>query len=688
MHATRDSWSLRLDAALRLAQSGATQAAAAELSMLCKERPGEALPHLLLATVHQQAGELPLALREIESALALAPDDPNALRVKARLLLSTARHAEAGACAKRILERMPGHPGALFDLASALEGEQRWHEAVAAGVMAVAAQPGDAAARRLLARCRLMAGDSDAALEEGLHPAVLAHAESALAIADDFAARGLHAHRIALLRRLAARNRGDYACVMALADALQAARQTSEAVEWARRAMALRPDAVRPRLLDAAAAIERGQIRQGLAVFEKLLAAGRLDAVDEQRYLIALHYDPDQQPDAMYDAHVGWAKRHVQSPDAHFDAGPGERLRIGWLSPRFAEGPVARFLTGPLAAFDRTRHQHVLLELHPLRDACTDALEGLCDEVADVHGLDDDALRDRLRALRLDVLVDLAGHAPFGRPGVLAQRVAPVQVSWLDWFDTTGLPNMDAWISDPWLSPADSPQRFTERLLRLQSGRFCYTPPEFAPDAAYDGDGVTRFVSCNRTAKLNDAVVATWARILDAVPQSRLLLGGGDLDDAGARSFLLERFRARGIAASRLEIQGRVDYPSLLATYRRTDIALDPFPFSGCTTSCDALWMGVPVITLPGWSVVSRQTASLSWRLDQANWVAESPDAYVARAVELADDVNGLRRGRAALRNAVARHLCDASAQAAELAGVLQRLVVERRRGNPAGGRA
>lgn len=687
MHATRDSWSLRLDAALRLAQSGAAQAAAAELSMLCNERPGEALPHLLLATVHQQAGNIPLALREIESALALAPDDPNALGVKTRLLLAAGRHAEAGACAQRMLARMPGHPGALFDLACAFQGQQRWDEAATTCAMAVAAQPGHAAARRLLARCRLMTGDTDAALEEGMHPAVLAHTEHALAVAQDFGARGMHAPRIAILRQLAARNPHDYACVMALADALQAARQTSEAVEWARRALALRPDAVRPRLMDAAAAIERGQLRQGLAVFEKLLAEGRLDAVDEQRYLIALHYDPEQQPEAMFNAHVAWAKRHVQSPGDRLDAMPGQRLRIGWLSPRFNEGPVARFFTGLLAAFDRASHRHVLLELHPLRDACTDVLEGLCDEVAVVHGLCDDALRDRLRALRLDVLVDLAGHAPFGRPGVLAQRVAPVQVSWLDWFDTTGLPNMDAWISDPWLSPADSPQRFSERLLHLQSGRFCYTPPEFAPEPGYQGDGTTRFVSFNRTAKLNDAVVSTWARILDAVPQSHLLLGGGDLDDAGARSFLIERFRARGIATSRLEIQGQVDYANLLAAYRGADIALDPFPFSGCTTSCDALWMGVPVITLPGWSVVSRQTASLSWRLGRAEWVADSTDAYVARAVELARDVIGLRRGRTALRKAVAQRLCDASVQADEFAGLLQRLVQERRGGNPVGER-
>jgi predicted O-linked N-acetylglucosamine transferase (SPINDLY family) len=680
MSAIRDSWSIRIEAALRLARSGALQEAIAEFSSLREERPREPLPHLLLATLHQQRGNTAAALTEIELALTLAPDDPNALLVRTRLLLATQRHAEAERDARRVLALVPAHPRACLDLACALEAQQRWDDAAAACEAVIATRPGEIAARRILARCRLMKGEAEAALAEASHPGLLAETEPALAVARDFGARGLHEQHVALLRTLAEVHPGDYECAMALAVALHAAQRMSEAMEWAQRAAALRPDASRPLLMLAAGQIERGETQAGLAAFRRMLAEGRLDAVDEQRYLIALHYDPGQQPEPMYAAHLAWAERHARTPDVRrSDIPSGTRLRIGWLSPRFNEGPVARFLTGLLAHFDRARHQHVLIELHGLRDACTDALERLADETVAVHGLDDESLRDRLRSLQLDVLIDLAGHAPFSRPKVLAQRVAPVQISWLDWFDTTGLPNMDAWISDPWLSPPDSPQRFSERLLRLESGRLCYTPPDFAPEPSYQGDGTTRFVSFNRTAKLNDGVITAWSRILEARPEARLLIGAGELDDPGARLFLAGRFRKRGIDPARLELQGQRDYVGLLSAYRQTDIALDPFPFSGCTTSCDALWMGVPVITLPDWSVISRQTASLLWRLGQPGWVAHDVDDYVARAVSLAGTAGELRQQRPSLREAVDERLCNASAQAQEFASLLRRLVEERR---------
>ncbi|HET9835485.1 MAG TPA: tetratricopeptide repeat protein [Rhodanobacteraceae bacterium] len=680
MSAIRDSWSSRIEAALRLAQSGALEAAIEELSRLREERPREPLPHLLLATLYQQQGETPAALSEIELALRLAPDDPNALLVRTRLFLAVHRHAEAELDAKRVLALVPGHPRALFDLACAFEAQQRWHEAATACRSVMASQPGQASARQLLVRCRLMMGEVEGALAEASHPAVLAETDSALAVARDFGARGMHEQRIAFLRRLVEMHPGDYACAMALADALHAGQRTSEAMEWAQRASALRPDASRPLLMHAAGRIERGETQAGLAGFRRLLAEGRLDAVDEQRYLIALHYDPEQQPGPMYAAHLAWAKRHARVPAVSFpDAVHGLPLRIGWLSPRFNEGPVARFLSGLLAAFDREQQHHVLIELHNLRDARTDDLEHLSDEVVAVHGLDDESLRERLRSLQLDVLIDLAGHAPFGRPKVLAQRVARVQISWLDWFDTTGLPNMDAWISDPWLSPPDSPQRFSERLLRLQSGRLCYTPPDCAPEPSYQGDGAIRLVSFNRTAKLNDRVIAAWSRILEAIPDAQLIVGAGELDDPGARLFLGGRFRQCGIDPARLEFQGQRDYASLLSAYRHADIALDPFPFSGCTTSCDALWMGVPVVTLPDWSVISRQTASLLWRLERPDWVARDVDDYVARTISLAGAADELRQQRTSLRKAVDERLCNASAQAQEFAALLRRLVEERR---------
>ncbi|GAP64737.1 TPR repeat-containing protein [Mizugakiibacter sediminis] len=679
MSVAADPWSQRLQAALALAQRGALREAVAAFAGLIAERPREALPHVLLATLWHQLGDLDAALRELETAESLAPADPRAPQLRAHMLLTAGRHADSEAAARRALVLAPHHPHAQFDLACALQAQQRWEEAGAAAEALLAQTPMHAEARRLLARSRLMGDRADAALAAALHPSVLETPALALAVAADFAARGAREPRLALLRALAGRHPRNYAVVLSLADALHAAGYAAEALACSERAEALQPQAAKPRQMRAISLIDRGEPEAGLALYRSLVEQGTLDAIDEQRYLIVAHYDPTPEPEAMYAAHLAWAERHVKPFGPPFVAAPPRgRLRIGWLSPRFNEGPVARFFTGLLRAFDRERHAHVLIELEAHRDACTEALEALADEVLAVHALDDAALLARLREARLDVLVDLAGHAPFSRPQVLAQRVAPLQLCWLDYFDTTGLPNIDGWIGDRWLVPPDSPQRFRERLLHLPGGRFCYTPPAFTPEARREGGGPPVFASFNRIAKLHDGVLDAWARILAALPQARLLIGAAALQDAAARDYLLGRFARRGVDASRLELRGRQSYAELLAAYRLADVALDPFPFSGCTTSCDALWMGLPVVTLPGWSAVSRQTASLAWRLGRPQWVARDADDYVARAVALGSEVETLRAQRTALRREVERRLCDAPAHAAEFAALLRRLVDER----------
>jgi len=360
------------------------------------------------------------------------------------------------------------------------------------------------------------------------------------------------------------------------------------------------------------------------------------------------------------------------------DDDPRRALRIGWLSPRFNAGPVASFLPDLLAAFDRTRHRHLLIALQPTRDDATQRLQALADEWFDLSALDDRALLQRLRALELDVVIDLAGHSTANRIAVLAQRVAPLQVSWLDWFNTTAVPAMDAWISDAWLTPDDATQRYTEQLVRLPSGRFCYTPPQDAPSAVYAGGDAIAFASFNRLAKLNAEVVAVWSAILQRTPGSRLHLGARLLDEPATRAHTLERFAAHGIGADRLVLNGQRPYAELLAAYRGVDIALDPFPFSGCTTTCDALFMGCAVVTLPGETFVSRQSASLLWRLGKEAWVATDRDDYIERAVAAAANVRALRTQRETLREAVRARLCDAASQARDFAAVLQRLRAER----------
>ena len=256
----------------------------------------------------------------------------------------------------------------------------------------------------------------------------------------------------------------------------------------------------------------------------------------------------------------------------------------------------------------------------------------------------------RLRNLQLDVLVDLAGHATANRMPVLARRVAPLQLCWLDWFDTTGVAAIDAWVSDPWLTPEGSAQRYSERLVRLASGRFCYSPPDCAPSPTRLGEGDPVFASFNRLAKLNDGVLDAWTAILRAVPNARLALRARHLGEAQTRAHVAARFAARGIAPERLDLGGHLAYAELLEAYRSVDIALDPFPFSGCTTTCDALWMGVPVLTAPGRQPASRSAASILTTAGLDEWIAPDAAQYVSRAVSFGGQSARLAELRATLR--------------------------------------
>jgi len=592
-------------------------------------------------------------------------------------LAQAGRLPEAVNAFRVLTQEAPHHNASQQMLAVLLHQLGRDAEAIDAAGGALDRHPDALPARRALVSSRLRTGDFAQALRDADHPSLLdATAELASTLQDFAAASALH-ERAALLRARAERHPQDYQAALALAAALHQVGRVSEAIPWCERAHALRSHERQPIEIRAAALIDRGDVEAGLAAYRDLLARGD-DADTTARYLVLIHYDPEQTNDSLFEAHRTFVQKYVPAFGPAYvprPRDPAQPLRVGWLSPRFIAGPVPTFLTDLLRAFDRTRHRHLLIALQTARDASTERLRALADEWIDASGLDNEALLQRLRALDLDVLIDLTGHATANRIAVIAQRAAPVQISWLDWFDTTAIPAMDAWISDVWLTPEDSKQRYTERLIRLDAGHFCYSPHPDTPPATYDGDGDVVFASFNRLAKLNDGVVQTWAEILRRVPDARLALAARTLGDPATRSRIEQRFAAYGIGPERLELFGHRPYVELLAAYRRVDIALDPFPFSGGTTTCDALYMGCPVITVPGETFVSRQTASFNWRLGRDEWVARDRADYVERAVTAASQVASLRAGRTQMRKDVRSRLCDVERQAVEFAQAFRTLL-------------
>jgi predicted O-linked N-acetylglucosamine transferase (SPINDLY family) len=265
----------------------------------------------------------------------------------------------------------------------------------------------------------------------------------------------------------------------------------------------------------------------------------------------------------------------------------------------------------------------------------------------------DEALSRRIGDDRIDILIDLAGHAPGGRLLALARKPAPVIVTWLDYFDTTGLETVDYLIGDSIETPKDGSQQFTEQVVLLDPCRFCYTPPSYAPEVApapMARNGYITFGSFNRLSKLAEPVIALWAAVLRALPTSRLLLKNAAFADPRTHERFVELFARHQVAAERLELRLNSPHAQMLGEYADVDIALDPFPYNGGLTTCEALWMGVPVLTLLGNAMISRQSAAMLDAGGLSGWTAANEKEFVRRAADAAGSPQVLADLRAGMR--------------------------------------
>lgn len=403
----------------------------------------------------------------------------------------------------------------------------------------------------------------------------------------------------------------------------------------------------------------------------------------ESNLLINLHYDPSIDPAEMFAAHRGWAERHASAipanPPPRRRIGPGERIRVGFMSPALRGGPTGAYLAPLLAHLDPARFVTFCYRTAGSEDETTARLKRAAYAWRDAQADDDAALDARIRADRLDVLVDLAGHSPGGRLLVLARKPAPVIATWLDYFDTTGLDRVDYLVGDPVSTPPGGSQQFSEKVVLLDPCRFCYAPPAYAPEVAPAPvlrNGFVTFGSFNRLSKLAPPVIALWAKVMKAVPGSRLILKSGALIDERMRQRMAGLFAAEGVDPDRITLRGHSPHAQMLAEYGDMDIALDPFPFNGGLTTCEALWMGVPVLGVAGTSMIGRQGASLLGAAGMSEWSVPTPNAFVDKARQIAGAKDVLAQVRARTRQALARSaLVDGRRFAAGFASLVESTV-------------
>lgn len=408
---------------------------------------------------------------------------------------------------------------------------------------------------------------------------------------------------------------------------------------------------------------EHGEVRR---LYADLLRQLPDHPVIRRNILVSLEYDPDVSDAERLEQAKAWGEWAVTRAGGH-RARPvllplGNRpLRLGYVSADFCQHTVGLFVKDVLKAHNPIRIQAVAYSAGRVTDWVTEEIRA-ASAFRDVSTLDDAALAAQIHADGIDVLVDLSGHTGGSRLTAFAHRPAPVMVSWLGYFATTGLPYLDAVLLDEWHAPPGIGAQFVEPIICLP-GRFCYTPVPWMPavsPAPTFSKGYITFGCFNNTAKFNEGVFDVWASVLAAVPDSRMILKWCTFNDEAFRQRVIQAFVDRGIQPERIELRGPSFHADLLKEYADIDIALDPFPFTGGLTSCEALWMGVPVITWPQSRVVSRQTHAFLHQIGLPELAAKDADDYVRIAVRLALDKTQLLSQRGNLRQRMqASPLCD-----------------------------
>ena len=371
--------------------------------------------------------------------------------------------------------------------------------------------------------------------------------------------------------------------------------------------------------------------------------------------LMALNYLPAQSGEQLLEEHLAFGARHTDALAAaarpHPNGrSPDRRLRVGYVSGDLQSHPVGYYLTGPLEAHDKSASEVFCYSNDLPEDQVTARIAAASDHWRRIASLSDEDAAALIRRDQIDILVDLSGHTDKNRPRLFGMKPAPVQVSWLGYPGSTGMSAIDYLIMDPSTAPPGAESWVSEALVRLPHGRFCYSPPAYAPHVVMPPSRAVTFGSFNNGAKLGPHVLRLWARVLEATPGARLVLKWRYFGEAGVQRRLIEAFAAAGVDRERLELRGHSPHGEMLAQYADIDVALDPFPFCGGLTSSEALWMGVPVVTLPLDRIASRQTLAFLHGLGLGDLAASSEDDYVRIAAALAADPARRAQLRATLR--------------------------------------
>jgi protein O-GlcNAc transferase len=587
--------------------------------------------HNSLGNVLRARGDLRGAAASFEHALTLNPRSVEVFTNLGSLMEQAGNLEDASLCYLRALEIDPAYADAHYTLANLLKKVGNFGEAVSH-------------------------------YEQAIHPGSEYAVEALNNLGTTLRHLGRPAQAMERFQQALARRPGFFDAQINLADSLEEAGCLEEAARMYQTILGSRPDSAIAYSGAAGALEDQGRPERATAAYRKALELAPQNPVLHSNLLLHLHYDPQPSAQELLDAHRDWGVRHADPLAAqtrpHANSRDADRpLRVGLVSPDFRCHPVGFFLAPVLGSRFREGFEFVCYSDVTAPDRMTEQLASGADEWRSTWQMEDADLATLVREDNIDILIDLAGHTRHHRLLAFARKPAPIQITWAGYPDTTGLAQMHYLISDPWQTPAGAEAFFTEKILRMPDGYVSYMPPAYAPPVAplpAASCGHLTFGCFNRLAKINADTVVLWAQLLRECAGSRLVLRSHGLGDESVNRRYGKMFSREGVEPSRLDLLDSCAHGKLLAAYAGIDIALDPFPYSGGLTTCEALWMGVPVVTLAGERLASRHSASHLNNVGLPELIAATPEQYLSLACGLAGDPNKLAALRAGLRERVA----------------------------------
>jgi predicted O-linked N-acetylglucosamine transferase (SPINDLY family) len=673
-----------------------------------------------LGVIAYQSGDLQNAVDLIRRAIALRPDYAEAYNNLAAALRDLGKTDEAITAARRAIQLKPDYPEAHNTLANALRNQGHLQEAIAAYRKAIELKPDSAQAYNNLGNALRDLGQGDEAAaayrraielqpafpqaqnnlgdvlrEMGKVREAVAAYRHALALQPDYPqawnnlgialrSLGQTAEAIAAFGRAIALRAGFAEAYNNLGIALRDAGKLDESIADCRRAIALRPDFAEAYVNLGIALRVQGESTEAIAAYRHAMELKRDYTLAHSNLVYAMHFDPEYNARAIAEEHTRWNHQHAAplknlvKPHTN-DRDPDRRLRIGYVSPDFREHPVGRFLAPLLAHHDKTQVEVFACSDVVVPDEMTGRLRSHVDAWREIVGFSDERAAELIRQDRIDILIDLTMHMAANRLLVFARKPAPVQATYLAYCSSTGLEAIDYRLSDPFMDPPGMDETvYSERTIRLPQSYWCYDPiigdSEIGPLPALNNGFVT-FGSLNNFCKVSEPTLAAWIEILRIVPDSRLLLHA---NEGSHRQRIRDRLQREGIDPTRLRFASFMPTQRYFELYRLIDVGLDTFPYGGGTTTCDALWMGVPVVSLAGQTGVGRGGVSILSNIGLTELVADSPKKYVQIARELTANLEHLNQMRGALRRRMRQSpLMDAPRFARDVETAYRRMWVE-----------